>query len=68
MLLLTCCYLLMLVCRGGKGKELEKNRVSMEYSGVVRAQSSSGGIIPVTSSLVGIGSATVLSVRPLYKA
>lgn len=38
----------------------------MDYSDVVRAQSSSGGIIPVTSFLIGMGSATMLTVRPLY--
>lgn len=38
----------------------------MDYSDVARAQSSSGGIIPVTSFLIGMGSATMFSVRPLY--
>lgn len=43
-----------------------RKTVFMDYSDMARAQSSSGGIMPVTSFLVDMGSATMLSIRPLY--
>lgn len=64
-LLMTCCYLFACMQRGGKGKELEKNGVSMGYSDVARAQSSSGGIIPVTSFLIRILCTNSTNTRPL---